>query len=232
MSKAIKPNVGALTKQVTSVYAAGARLRWNIEENFNKTSGTVYKSQGKINTLIKRQRKAKELMDSSVKRTTVKNMLPKDPTKKTAAEFEMLDQMFDAVSQFYRQHVSSVVSRATSALKGIGSDWWLAFSKHPKLTFAGVMAAGGVVSFNMVRGAFTEKDKDEGVIPKNYRRGYDLISEYTSDFGSPVKASVITRALNPYISSIRKGLVKSVNSLINSNEALSSSKNAIGHTRY
>lgn len=71
------------------------------------------------------------------------------------------------------------------------------------------------------------------VIPKNYERGYDIMNETMTDFGSPVKLDkTSSKTITPYHSSIRKGTVTNTNTITNSNLSLALSKQAIGHTRY
>jgi hypothetical protein len=90
---------------------------------------------------------------------------------------------------------------------------------------------GGVAAVNLIRGSVVNRSQ-QSAIPKEYERGYDLINEYTSNFGSPVKASVVTRVLVPYVSSVRRAVIKNVEGIMKSNPALVAANNAIGHTRY
>lgn len=151
---------------------------------------------------------------------------------KIITDAQRLDSSVDAATSVIHRFIAPTVRKATQSLKSVSSEWWTRFSKHPKLAFAAGSLIGGVAAFNLIRGAFSRTDRDDLAIPKHYRRGYDLINEYTSDFGSPVKASVVTRVLSPYASSTRRGTIKSVDSVTRSNVALVAHTNAIGHRRY
>lgn len=71
------------------------------------------------------------------------------------------------------------------------------------------------------------------VIPKNYERGYDIMNETMTDFGSPVKlAKTAAKIITPYYSSVRKGVITTTKAVTNKNLSLALSSKAIGHTRY
>lgn len=75
--------------------------------------------------------------------------------------------------------------------------------------------------------------ESQNVIPEKYEKGYDLIEDSLTDFGSPVKLDkVASKVLNRYYSSIRKGKVTTTNTIINSNLSLYLSNNAIKHYMY
>ena len=70
-------------------------------------------------------------------------------------------------------------------------------------------------------------------IPSEYEKGYDIISSYATDFGSPLKLSKAAhKALRPYHSTVRNSIRTNVNAVINKNMALYSNQTAIGHMRY
>jgi hypothetical protein len=215
-------------KKIFAVRNANARLRQNIETMYLKQPNTrelrrtnIRKHKKKIVTAVRKN----IFGDLATKKAIVKGFTPK-------SEHVMLDAFWDVGSQFFKQYVSATVPKVTQELKSISSEWWTKFTKHPKLAFAAGALLGGVVSFNLIRGVYNHAIGAESTIPKNYQKGYDLISEYTSDFGSPVSSSVVTRTLVPYVSSPRRARITSTNAVINSNAALSTHKNAIGHTRY
>jgi hypothetical protein len=71
------------------------------------------------------------------------------------------------------------------------------------------------------------------VIPKHYDKGYDILKENMTDFGSPVHLlKTAMKTITPYYSTVRKSITSSVNTITNKNLALFLSKHAIGHTRY
>jgi len=70
-------------------------------------------------------------------------------------------------------------------------------------------------------------------IPKHYERGYDLMNETMTDFGSPVKLiKTASKTITPYFSSGRKCLVTNTKAITNRNLSLALSNKAIGHTGY
>jgi hypothetical protein len=219
------------TNSITKVYEQGARTRHIFEKEEQKTP---INEQRRVKTrknkpTAKRIYKEKVFGTKAVHKAIKKNSLPKTP--ELSKDIAMLDAFWDTSSQFFKKYVSANVPKATQSLKSISSKWWTTFAKHPKLSFAAIGVIGGVTAFNLIRGSFADK-RQSTAIPKEYERGYDLINEYTSNFGSPVKASVVTRALVPYISSVRRAIIKNVDGIMKSNPALVSANNAIGHTRY
>ena len=71
------------------------------------------------------------------------------------------------------------------------------------------------------------------VIPTYYEKGYDVIKENMTDFGSPVHLlKTAMKTITPYYSTVRKSITSTVETITNKNLALFLSKNAIGHTRY
>jgi len=71
------------------------------------------------------------------------------------------------------------------------------------------------------------------VIPREYDRGYDMIQERLTDFGSPVKLSKAAgKSLRQYHSSIRAGTLTTVESMTRKNISLNQYRHAIGHRRY
>jgi hypothetical protein len=73
----------------------------------------------------------------------------------------------------------------------------------------------------------------EPAIPKHYERGYDVMKETMTDFGSPVDLQkTASKTITPYHSSTRRSITTTVKTLTDKNIALFSSKHAINHTRY
>jgi len=69
-------------------------------------------------------------------------------------------------------------------------------------------------------------------IPEHYSRGYDTMKETLTDFGSKVHIEKLPKTITPVRTSTRDGMNTTVRGVINSNIALTMSKNAIGHWRY
>lgn len=102
-----------------------------------------------------------------------------------------------------------------------GSKWGKFGIKTSLVMFAGSFIYGAI------------RPKQENTIPKNYERGYALMNETLTDFGSPVKLDkAAQKVIVPYYSSIRNNIMTSTSAITNNNIALAMSKKAIGHTRY
>jgi len=97
-------------------------------------------------------------------------------------------------------------------------------------------AAGSVglaIGFNLAIGLVQKTFFPKPAIPDEYEKGYDILDEYLTDYGSPLNlAKAAHKALRPYYSSVRSSLYTTTDAVINHNIALTSAKNAIGHTRY
>ena len=96
----------------------------------------------------------------------------------------------------------------------------------------GLIGAGVTLGLLMLEKTINHFESEE-VIPKQWDRGYDVMNETMTDFGSPTHLhKTASKTITPYYSSIRKGTITSTNAVMNSNPALFMSKHAIGHTRY
>lgn len=98
-----------------------------------------------------------------------------------------------------------------------------------------VLAMGtAVVAFNLVSTAISKIYRPESrAIPEEYSRGYDILRDNMTDFGSPLSsARAAQKTITPYYSTVRNAMYTTVNSTINKNYSLMASKNAIKHTRY
>lgn len=75
--------------------------------------------------------------------------------------------------------------------------------------------------------------RESTYMPEKYSRGYDTIKEHMTHFGSRVKLDKTASMVNitPYTST-RTGMVRTSNSIMNSNISLQMHKNAIKHYRY
>lgn len=75
-------------------------------------------------------------------------------------------------------------------------------------------------------------ENEERQLSGNVGSSFGNISSFT-DFGSPLHlAKTATKTITRYKSSVRKGIVTNVNSVINSNQSIKNHKKAIGHYRY
>lgn len=102
-------------------------------------------------------------------------------------------------------------------------------NKWFKRSAVGVGLYIGLSMMNKVVSGF----ESQNVIPEKYEKGYDLLEDSLTDFGSPVKLDkVSSKVLNKYYSSIRKGKVTTTNTIINSNQSLYMYNNAINHYNY
>jgi len=97
----------------------------------------------------------------------------------------------------------------------------------------GLWAVGSTIAFNLVRDKVARALEPPRAIPEEYERGYDNIKQTLTDFGSPVKlAKAAQKVMVPYYSTTRSALRTNVNTVINHNYALASSKHAIRHMQY
>jgi len=96
----------------------------------------------------------------------------------------------------------------------------------------GTIVAGGIALGAMMIKGLLRYPQDEA-LPKKYKRGFDVMDQTMTDFGSAVHMDKVSqKVITPYYSSVRKGTITSVNSIMKDNVALTSSKQAIGHTRF
>jgi hypothetical protein len=97
----------------------------------------------------------------------------------------------------------------------------------------GLWGVGSTIAFNLVRDQVARALEPPRAIPEEYERGYDNIKQTLTDFGSPINlAKAAQKVIVPYYSTVRSGLRTNVNTIINHNYALASSKNAIRHMQY
>lgn len=113
-------------------------------------------------------------------------------------------------------------TRAGKTLTKLANNRWL---RRGVISFAAMFAMSKVMS--------TITGSDRRAIPEHYERGYDLINETLTDFGSPVKLwKVASKTIMPYKSSMRRGLRTSTSRIIESNPALDMAANAIKHHQF
>lgn len=139
-------------------------------------------------------------------------------------------QIVDAVSKVADYQARANLINDTRKLVYYGKQ----FIKNPWVKrVAGIGLS--VVAYNMASSGLKRVfgQNENKAIPDEYERGYDIISENITDFGSPVNLSkAAQKTITPYYSTVRKAVYTNVNTVINSNLSLTLSKKAIGHTRY
>lgn len=153
-------------------------------------------------------------------------------------------------SKIFSKVVSDIKDEKVIAFSKIGKDirkslaafqsgkpnWFnKSFQKNPRLWKLGAIAGAGIVAASLLRNVTNHElfNWNKPSIPKEYERGYDLINEQFSDFGSPVKlAKTASKVLTPYHSSMRRAVRTTIRTMTDRNIALKSHKNAIGHSRY
>lgn len=99
----------------------------------------------------------------------------------------------------------------------------------------GIQLGIALVGFNLFSSTLSSMRNmfNSPVIPKEYDRGYDIIKDNLSDFGSPVKLSKAAgKVMRPYVSMVRRAKYTTVESTIRKNISLRQHGNAIGHGRY
>lgn len=163
----------------------------------------------------------------------LKNIKQRAAKRLDQKELRRLTKRNSERAAYYINRVATKVSNKTKLLlEGKEAGGILTKLYRNPWAKKATLALGGLYAFNLVGNAFS-RFSPEPAIPKEYERSYDLINEYTSDFGSPVKLSkTVNKTITPYYSSIRKANYTTTGAITNSNLALSSSKNAIKHHEY
>lgn len=137
--------------------------------------------------------------------------------------------------------VKPLIKKATYEFKSIwesptllkGREAYTFFKKNPWGKRIGRIGLG-VVGFNLAAGMFrTVFRANKPAIPDEYEKGYDVMNESLTDFGSPLKlAKAAQKIITPYYSTVRQAVFTTTGAVQNSNISLLLSKNAIRHTRY
>lgn len=128
--------------------------------------------------------------------------------------------------------VTSASNKTAKLIEGSGAGKLLSKISKNKWAKRSMWAAGGLIALNMLESAMTGF-KPSPAIPKHYEKGYDVMRQSMTEFGSPVKLSkAAAKVIMPYCSTVRKATKTNVKTVIDKNFALFSSKNAIRHTGY
>lgn len=126
----------------------------------------------------------------------------------------------------------AVVEKATSTLQRINSGKLMNLARS-KIGKGGMIAAAGIIGWNLAQHTLKSMMMPQPAIPRNYERGYDLIKEQTTDFGSPVKlAKAANKVIKTNKSAVRRGIYTTTKSVRNRNLALSLNDNAIRHHQF
>lgn len=146
-----------------------------------------------------------------------------------------------------RNHLTSNNDVATFGTKGIKDEFIPKFIKNSKYygkasvilknkwARRGIQIGLSIAIFNITRSALDKITKpfQQPVIPEHYDKGYDIIRENMTDFGSPINLARAThKQINQYHSTSRKTTYTTVDTVKNNNLALRASKRAIRHTEY
>ena len=124
------------------------------------------------------------------------------------------------------------VEKATQTLHKINSGFFMKYAKT-KIGKGGLILSGGIVAWNLTQHFLKNRGPSQPAIPRNYDRGYDILKENMTDFGSPVKlAKAANKIITPYKSAVRRGTYTTTRSVRNKNLSLSLYDNAIAHHHY
>ena len=125
-----------------------------------------------------------------------------------------------------------VKPKATATLSKIKSSTLMNLART-KIGKGGLVVAAGLVGWNLIQHTLKSIGNPQPAIPRNFDRGYDILNEHMTDFGSPVKlAKAANKIITPYKSSVRKGIYTNTKAIRERNLALQMSNNAIRHHHY
>jgi len=190
------------------------------DEGLRATERTVQETASKVKESAGRIGKKTQRTATNVKQTQFDDFGPKGGGWK----------LFEKDVKGAYHHTSRFFNKLTKESK-IGKTAADLFKKSWARKVAGSIAI--TLAVNLGIGAIRHSFFPKPVIPDEYERGYDIMDEYLTDFGSPLNLAKSThKILRPYYSTPRSSFKTTVNSVIDRNGALRAHKNAIGHTRY
>lgn len=132
----------------------------------------------------------------------------------------------------FRPNVTQATQHIKQLMEGNAAGQKLLKLSQNKWFRKSVVGVGVAVGLSMLKNTLNGFDP-KPVIPSSYDRGYDVMNQTMTDFGSPVKlAKTAAKIITPYYSSVRKGVVTTTKAVTNKNLSLALSSKAIGHTRY
>lgn len=195
----------------------------------NKKAPLIDKWVDKINKRAEVLNTKAKHISNTIKQATVKNIDVKPGLdsktarkrfKKNGPEYFIKNVNVTALSQNIKKlWEGNEFGKRVSKIAG--SKWGKLGIKASLVMFAGSFLYGAI------------RPNQENSIPKNYERGYHLMNETMTDFGSPVSlAKAAQKVIVPYYSSIRNNVMTSTAAITNNNIALAMSAKAIGHTKY
>lgn len=127
---------------------------------------------------------------------------------------------------------TAVVTKATQTLQKVIPEKFMNLART-KIGKGGLILSAGIVGWNLLSRHFSGPGPAQPAIPRKWDRGYDIIQEHMTDFGSPVKLhKAANKIITPYKSSVRRATYTTTGAILNDNVALSNSHNAINHHRY
>lgn len=145
-----------------------------------------------------------------------------------------LDEIKGKVPKTVKHNITrkAVVEKATSTLQRINSGKLMNLART-KIGKGGLIAAAGIIGWNLAQHALKSAALPQPAIPRNYERGYDILDDSMTDFGSPVKlAKAANKIITPYKSVVRRGVYTNTRAIRDGNLALSLNDNAIRHHHY
>jgi len=198
-------------------------LKHSVKKHLNKIEQQKYKEITTEHT--KTAHAAHRIITEEAKKTELHTVVDKSQKniayylKLTAKEFTTIGK--DTLTYF--QHKLSSPS----------TEWLMNYKKFPRWARYGGVAALGIIGFNWARTKFLHSINPNPDIPAEYERGYDVIKDSNTDFGSPVNLlKTASKIITPYYSTVRRARIKTVASIINSHPALFASNHAIRHNVY
>lgn len=137
-----------------------------------------------------------------------------------------------AKSQWPNFSKDVLVKKGAATLQRINAGKLMNLART-KIGKGGMVLAAGIIGWNLIQHSVKNLFNPQPAIPRNYDRGYDLLKENLTDFGSPVKlAKTANKTITPYKSTVRKAINTTTKSVTNSNVALALHNNAIKHHHY
>lgn len=222
-----------------------------VHEN-TKSSVDISKDRAHINKNLKSKNATNRTVNSvrSTSKDHIKKNVNTDVTRKaTKAGTSNREHLHRPIKASQAASKNSITKKAIrSKTKAIfqegmstGKNLWSRSLKTLKKFYStpfgknATKIGAAIIALNLLRGRLSSgmKDYNQNAIPEEYERGYDLINETLTDFGSPVKLQkTAAHVIMPYKSSIRRNNIKTTGSVIKSNIALRNHETAIRHTQY
>lgn len=144
---------------------------------------------------------------------------------------ENIKKKFNKTRSSINERVTTFTNKTETLLKTTKTGNFLLQAMQRKWMKPAILSIGGLLALKLIGKAINFRPTP--AIPEQYERGYDMIEENLTDFGSPLHLlKAASKTITPYYSSIRKNIVTTTDTIMNNNLSLYLSKNAIKHTRY